>query len=158
MNQNYLSGFSEILLFIIGAVIFVLMAFLISRIIRPNRPNPEKLASYETGEESTGVAWSQFNVRFYIIALIFLLFEVEIVFLFPWSTVFANKELIDETNGLWKWYAMVEMLVFIVVLALGLAYAWVNGYLDWIKPKPETTPYTSAVPKEFYDKINQKYK
>lgn len=158
MNQPYLSEFGEILIYILGAVLFVLVTFTVSRIIRPNRPNPEKLASYETGEDAVGPAWTQFNVRFYIVALIFLLFEVEIVFLFPWSTVYSRKELIDGTNQAWGWFAMIEMLIFILILALGLAYAWVKGYLDWIKPQPKVTEYKSAVPKELYEKINEKYK
>jgi NADH-quinone oxidoreductase subunit A len=158
MSQTYLSEFGEILLFIVGAILFALVSFLASRIIRPDRPNPEKLSSYETGEESTGPAWTQFNIRFYIVALIFLLFEVEIVFLFPWSTVFANEELIKETNGVWGWFSMIEMVIFIFILAIGLAYAWVNGYLDWIKPEAKPTVYKSSVPKALYEKINEKYR
>ena len=158
MKQQYLSEFGEILMFILGGIFFVLISFAVSRMVRPNRPNPEKLSSYETGEDAVGNAWAQFNIRFYIVALIFLLFEVEIIFLFPWSTVFAKKELLDETNGTWGWFAFIEMLIFILVLALGLAYAWVNGYLDWIKPEPNPTQYKSGVPKELYDKLNDKYK
>jgi NADH-quinone oxidoreductase subunit A len=158
MSQRYLSEFGEILLFIVGAILFALVSFLASRIIRPDRPNPEKLSSYETGEESTGPAWTQFNIRFYIVALIFLLFEVEIVFLFPWSTVFANETLIKETNGVWGWFSMVEMVIFIFVLAIGLAYAWVNGYLDWVKPEAKPTVFKSSVPKALYEKINEKYR
>jgi NADH-quinone oxidoreductase subunit A len=158
METQYLSEFGEILLFIIGSALFVVVSFTVSRIIRPSRPNPEKLSSYETGEEATGPAWTQFNIRFYIVALIFLLFEVEIIFLFPWSTVYGREELIEKSNGLWGWYAMTEMLIFILVLALGLAYAWVNGYLEWVKPKPNPTQFKSPVPKSFYDKVNEKYK
>ena len=158
MNAQYLSEFGEVLLFIIGAILFVLVSFTVSRIIRPNRPNPEKLSSYETGEETSGPAWTQFNIRFYIVALIFILFEVEIIFLFPWSTVYGREELIEQTNGLWGWYAMIEMVIFIVVLALGLAYAWVNGYLEWVKPKPTPTDYKSVVPKKLYENFNDKYK
>ncbi len=84
-------------------------------------------------------------------------FEVEIVFLFPWSTVFANKELIRQTNGQWGWFALIEMMIFIAILALGLVYAWVNGYLDWIKPDPRPTEYKSPVPNELYQKINDQY-
>lgn len=158
MSQQYLSEFGGVLLFIVGGLLFVLVTFAISRIIRLHRPNPEKLATYETGEEAEGYAWTQFNVRFYILALIFLLFEVEIIFLFPWSTVYSRKELIDETHGQWGWFTMLEMLTFIVVLALGLVYAWVNGYLEWVKPKPRPTRYESGVPRELYNKINEKYK
>ncbi len=156
-QQRYLSDFGEVLLFIIGGILFILVTLFISKIIRPHRPNVEKLSTYESGEEPVGSAWAQFNIRFYIIALIFLLFEVEIVFLFPWSTIFANEELIQQTNGLWGWFSLIEMVVFILVLALGLAYAWINGHLDWIKPDPKPTEFNSPVPKEHYDAINRKY-
>lgn len=156
-DQVYLSEMGEILLFIIGGAVFILVTLFVSRMIRPNRPNPEKLATYESGEEPISGAWIQFNVRFYIIALIFLLFEVEIVLLFPWTTVFAKKELIEETNGQWGWFALIEGVTFIVVLGLGLAYAWVNGFLDWIKPDPQPTEYQSPVPKEYYERINRHY-
>jgi NADH-quinone oxidoreductase subunit A len=158
MDQQYLSAFGEILLYIVGGIVFVLVTFLVSRFVRPHRPNPEKLSTYESGEEPITAAWTQFNIRFYIVALIFLLFEVEIVFLFPWATIFASEELIRETNGVWGWFSLVEMIIFIVVLALGLAYAWANGHLDWIKPDPNPTEVKSVVPRELYDAINEKYK
>jgi NADH-quinone oxidoreductase subunit A len=157
MDQQYLSAFGEILLFIIGGVVFLLVTLLVSRFIRPNRPNAEKLSTYESGEEPVSAAWSQFNIRFYIIALIFLLFEVEIVFLFPWATIFARKELVEQTNGAWGWFTMVEMLIFILILALGLAYAWVNGHLEWIKPDPKPTQVNSPVPRELYQKLNDNF-
>jgi NADH-quinone oxidoreductase subunit A len=157
-SQAYLSDFGEVLLFIVGGILFVVVALLTSRIIRPNRPNPEKLSSYESGEDPTGAPWTQFNIRFYIIALVFLLFEVEIILLFPWSTIFANKELIEQSNGAWGWLTLLEMVFFIGILALGLAYAWVNGHLNWIKPDPKPTAFESGVPKELYDKINEQYR
>lgn len=157
MEQGYLSSFGEVLVYIVAGIVFILVTLLVSRLIRPHRPNPEKLSTYESGEEPISSAYTQFNIRFYVVALIFLLFEVEIVFLFPWSTVFANKVLIDETNGLWGWFSMLEMLVFIVILAIGLAYAWVNGFLDWVKPNPKPTQVDSPVPKDLYTKLNQKY-
>ena len=158
MNQQYLSSFGEVLLYIVAGIVFILVTFLVSRLVRPDRPNAEKLSTYESGEEPISAAWTQFNIRFYIVALIFLLFEVEIVFLFPWSTIFANEGLIRETNGAWGWFTLTEMVIFIVVLALGLAYAWVNGHLDWIKPDPKPTEVKSVVPKEMYEAINTKYK
>lgn len=159
MNQEVdLSSFGEVLLYIIAGVVFVLGTLLISRVVRPHRPNPEKLATYESGEEPITAAWTQFNIRFYVVALIFLLFEVEIVFLFPWSTIFARKELIEQTHGVWGWLSLIEMIIFISILALGLAYAWVNGHLDWIKPNPEPTEIKAVVPAELYEAINNKYK
>lgn len=157
-KEIYLSEFGEVLLFIIGGFFFIIGPLVLSKLVRPHRPNAEKLATYESGEEPVGGAWTQFNMRFYIIALIFLLFEVELVFLFPWATVFAKKELIQETEGVWGWFTLVEMVIFVVILALGLAYAWVNGYLEWVKPDPQPTKYKSNVPKELYDKINERYK
>lgn len=157
MSEQSISDWGQVLLFIIGGLVFVSGALLVSRIIRPSRPNAEKLTSYESGEEPIGSPWIQFSVRFYVIALIFILFEVEIAFLFPWATIFSNKELISQTDGAWGWTAMAEMLIFIGLLALGLVYAWKNDYLDWIKPSPKTKDFKSPVPRELYNKINEQY-
>lgn len=151
------SIFSQILLFVVGGTLFVVSALLVSKLIRPNRPNAQKLSSYESGETPQGPAWIQFNLRFYVLALIFILFEVEIVFLFPWSIVFANKELMDQTNGMWGWFAFTEMLIFILVLVIGLAYAWKLGHLDWVKSTPGTTDVNSPVPTKLYEELNSKY-
>jgi NADH-quinone oxidoreductase subunit A len=156
-QRLYLSEFGEILVYLLTGIVFIMVTLLISRLIRPNRPNPEKLATYESGEEPISSPWTQFNVRFYVVALIFLLFEVEIVFLFPWATVFAKKELIEQTNGAWGWFSMLEMLVFVLILVVGLAYAWANGFLDWVKPNPAPTEINSPVPPELYQQLNQKY-
>lgn len=158
MENPQLSDFGTILLFIIGAIVFVALALSFSRLIRPNRPNYEKLTSYECGEEPVGNAWGQFNARFYIIALVFLLFEVEIIFLFPWATVFGDEERIKETNGLWGWFSLVEMFLFLFILIAGLAYAWAKGFLDWVKREAEVKNYRSPVPKELYEQVNEKYK
>ncbi len=125
-------------------------------LVRPNRPDSEKLSTYECGEEPTGSAWGQFNIRFYIVALIFVLFDVEIVFLFPWATVFGSKELNAATNGLWGWFALGEMVIFIAILALGLAWAWAKGLLDWVKPKPQVPSSTSPIPKSAYQHLLKK--
>jgi NADH-quinone oxidoreductase subunit A len=126
-------------------------------LVRPSRPNYEKLTSYECGEDAVGHAWAQFNARFYIIALIFILFEVEIIFIFPWATVFGNAEKIEQTNGMWGWFSIAEMFLFMTILVIGLAYAWRKGFLDWVKPDPEITDYQSPVPKEMYDSVNRKF-
>lgn len=156
-EEQYLSGFGEALIFIIVGAMFIIATMLVSRFVRPNRPNPEKLATYESGEEAIGNAWSQFNFRFYIVALIFLLFEVELVFLFPWTTVYADP-LLQQAAPQWSWLAMGEMVTFIAILALGLAYAWCNGFLTWDKPNPMPTRHQSNVPAALYDAINDKYK
>lgn len=158
VNQQYISEFGEVLLFLIGGIVFLMVSMFLAKLIRPSRPNSQKLATYESGEEPISTAWTQFNIRFYIVALIFILFEVELIFLFPWAAVYSRKELIDETNGLWGWFSFAEMVIFILVLALGLAYAWVNGLLDWVKPEQKTTDFKSIVPKELYSKVNDRYK
>ncbi|MDW7695083.1 NADH-quinone oxidoreductase subunit A [Flammeovirgaceae bacterium SG7u.111] len=152
-----ISDFGYILLFIIGSVAFLCVAYLTSFLVRPDRPNYEKLTTYECGEEPVGNAWARFNIRFYIIALVFVLFDVEIVFLFPWAVVFGNENLIAETNGLWGWFSVAEMLIFIGVLALGLAYVWRKGFLDWVKPEVKPKDIQSKIPASAYDKINKKY-
>jgi NADH-quinone oxidoreductase subunit A len=151
------SEFGQVLLMIIGGLLFLVMTMLVAKIIRPKRPNPEKLSSYECGEEPMGDAWGQFNIRFYIIALVFVLFDVELVFVFPWATVFGDKNYIQESNGTWGWFSLMEMFVFLGILILGLAYVWVKGYLNWVKPEQRLPDFKSPVPKSLYDEVNQKY-
>ncbi len=133
-----LSDFGIMLLFILAAFAFIGGILLFGKLLRPDRPNEEKLTTYESGEEPVGNANIQFNPRFYVIALIFVLFDVELVLLFPWATVFGQATLIAETDGLWGWFTLTEAFIFVGVLALGLAYAWAKGYLDWEKPQPNT--------------------
>ena len=83
----------------------------------------DKLISYECGEIPEGAAWVQFNIRFYVIALIFLIFDVEIVFLFPWAVVYQEFGLL----------AFIEAFIFIMILLVGFVYVWAKGDLDWVK-------------------------
>lgn len=153
-----LSDFGIILLFILTAFVFIALILFVGRLLRPDRPNEEKLSTYESGEEPVGNANVQFNIRFYVVALIFVLFDVELVFLFPWATVFGQKSLINETDGLWGWFSLAEMAVFVLTLALGLAYAWAKGYIDWVKPKPTVPRMETKVPQNLYNQVNEKYK
>ena len=152
-----MSEFGSIFLYILSGITLCLIMLFVAKLIRPSRPNVEKLSTYESGEEPEGTANIRFNVRFYVVALIFILFDVELVFLFPWATIFADKQLIAETNGLWGWFTFAEMLVFVAILALGLAYAWIKGHLDWVRPQVKTTPFENKIPMDLYEKINQKY-
>ncbi|MBF9252892.1 NADH-quinone oxidoreductase subunit A [Pontibacter sp. 172403-2] len=154
MAETYTSDFGTILLFLIGSVIFVMLGLFTAKLIRPHRPNPEKLTTYESGEEPIGNAWVQFNPRFYVVALIFIIFDVELAFLFPWATVFGRRELIEATNGAWGWFSLIEMFIFIGILILGLAYAWAKGHLDWIKPKPILPQSRSGIPPDVYRQFN----
>lgn len=152
-----LTPYQIILLFVLGGVVGVAAPLVIGRLIRPNRPNEEKNTSYECGEDPTGSAWGKFNIRFYVIALIFILFETELVFLFPWAIVFGDKNLINDTNGLWGKFAFAEMTIFILILVLGLVYVWAKGFLEWDKPKIEIKKFDSKVPNDLYVQVNQKY-
>lgn len=129
------------------------LAFFVTRLLAPKNPTPEKLTSYECGEEPVGSAWIPFNSRFYVIALVFLLFEVEMVFVLPWATVFGNKTL-NSADGRWGSLSLIEMFIFLGILVLGLAYVWVKGDLDWIKPRPVTPTVDSQVPVSLYERLN----
>ncbi len=131
----------------------VCFAFFTNNLLAPKNPNPEKLTSYECGEEPTGNAWLPFNSRFYVIALIFLLFDVEMVFVFPWAIVFGNHDM-NAVDARWGWMALIEMFVFLGILITGLAYVWVKGDLDWIKPKVTLPTTNTNIPSTLYDKLN----
>ncbi len=131
----------------------VCFAFFINRMLAPHNPNPEKLTSYECGEEVIGSAWLPFNSRFYVIALVFLLFDVEMVFIFPWATVFGSHE-INNFDNRWSGLALAEMFTFLGILILGLVYVWVKGDLEWIKPKPPVPGTDVAIPASLYEKLN----
>ena len=145
--------FGVVLLFILGGVLFVVGGLFAAKFLAPNRPNPEKLSTYECGEDPVGNARIQLNNRFYVAALIFLIFDVEIIFLFPWATVFADVALITEAPA-WGWFALVEVFLFAGILLIGLAYVWVKGDLDWIKHKPLTAQRVTAIPEAEYEAFN----
>jgi NADH-quinone oxidoreductase subunit A len=121
-----ISEFGIILLFVILGFIFVAIALVAAAIVSPSHPNPVKNSTYECGEIPIGEPWVRFNVRFYVIALVFLLFDVEVVFLLPWAVVF--KQL--------GWFVFIEMIVFVIILFAGFAYVWGKGDLNWERPKP----------------------
>jgi len=121
-----LTEFGRVLVFFLIGVVFVAGGLVTAWLIRPNRPYPSKLSTYECGEVPIGDTRVRFNIRFYVIALIFLIFDVEVVFLFPWALVY--REL--------GWFALVEMVVFLVILFVGYAYVWRKGDLDWDRPAP----------------------
>jgi NADH-quinone oxidoreductase subunit A len=153
VEVSQISEFGKILIFLITGIILVGLIFFLNRLIAPNNPTPEKLTSYECGEEPTGNAWLPFNSRFYVIALIFLLFDVEMVFIFPWATVFGSHEIIA-ADARWGWFSLAEMFVFLGILILGLIYVWVKGDLDWIKPKPVIPTANTSIPASLYEQLN----
>jgi NADH-quinone oxidoreductase subunit A len=156
-NPTYLTPYFDILVFGLGGLGFILVSLLVSRLLRPKRPNAEKNSSYESGEAAIGKSWPQINSRFYVLALIFLLFEVEIVVMFLWAPVFTDSGMMSATNGGWGWFSLIEILIFVIILAVGLAYAWANGHLDWLKSMPQKSAFKSVVPAKFYDELNERY-
>ena len=115
--------FGTVFFAVILGIVMVAIPLVISWLVAPSNKTKDKLDTYECGEEAEGSAWLQFNIRFYIIALIFLIFDVEVVFLFPWAVVFKEMGLL----------ALIEMGIFLLILIAGLAYVWVKSDLDWVK-------------------------
>ncbi len=129
-----LSQFGTVLLFFIVSAMFVIAGMFSARLLRPNRPNEEKLSTYECGEEPIGESWVKFNIRFYVVALVFLVFDVEVVFLFPWALVYQKLGM----------FAFIEMMIFLAILVAGYVYVWVKGDLDWDKPRPRYIDYVRS--------------
>ena len=126
--------FANVLVFFILALVFVGGMLLLSSLLRPYNPEPTKLSTYECGEPPTGSAWINFNIRFYLVALIFVIFDVEIAFFYPVAVVF--RDWVAKGHGL---FALAEILVFLGILFAGLVYVWVKGDLEWLKRVPVTT-------------------
>src|SRR6266566_3962124 len=152
-----------LLLFVGLAVFFVFIHLVMGRLVRPVRPSAEKLTIYECGEPTVGSSWIQFDLRFYVVALLFVIFDVEVAFFFPWAVVFgqantvatatgespslelAKKELLGspgagevtaeqrEVARQFAWYAFFDILVFFGVLLVGFAYLWRRGDINWVR-------------------------
>lgn len=116
---------------VFGAFFVVLNINIVGRLLAPRVSDPEKTTTYECGEPAVGSAWVRFDMRFYTMALVFLIFEVETVFLFPWAAVF--KRLRDMGGADHGGFALLEVLIFILVLGVGFIYVWGKGDLDWVK-------------------------
>jgi NADH-quinone oxidoreductase subunit A len=119
--SEFLRSYLTVAIFGAAAVGMVALMLGAGSLLRPRRPQPEKYLTYESGVDPVGQGWAQSHIRYYVYALLFVLFDVEAVFIFPWAT---RLEVYDV-------FGLVEMLVFIVILALGLLYAWRKGVLKW---------------------------
>jgi len=148
-----LFDYLNVLVFIAVGLVFVFANLLIASIIRPSRTTLEGLETYECGEETIGEAWIQFDIRYYTVALVYVVFAVEIAFLFPWALVlrdaFADQGAAAGTGI--GYFALVEGVLFVVILFLGLAYVWAKGDLEWVltytgsryqpKDRPSSSPH-----------------
>lgn len=117
MNGQY----AYVVVFALVGIAFVMITLMVAWAIRPSRPSREKLIPYESGIIPVGDAWGQFNIRYYVYALLFVLFDVESAYLYPWAV----------RVGKLGSYAVVEMAIFLAILGFGLAYAWRKGLLQW---------------------------
>ena len=121
MSETYLQQYTFIGLLTAVSILLGAVPLILARFIAPKKPGQTKQAPYECGLESTGDPWIQFRAQYYVYALLFVIFDVEVVFIFPWAMV-------------WKGFgpvALVEMGLFLAILAVGLVYAWSKGVLEW---------------------------
>jgi len=118
----FLRQYLTVAIFCGAAVLMVGGMLSLGKLIRPTRPQPQKYINYECGVDPVGVGWSQSQIRYYVFALLFVMFDVEAAFIFPWAVRLEALSV----------FGLVEMGIFIVILALGLVYAWRKGVLRWV--------------------------
>ncbi len=164
------------LLFMVAAIGFLMVPLLIGKFVRPKLPTPEKDAIYECGEPTIGTSYVQFDLRFYVVALLFIIFDVEVAFFFPWATIYgASIQLADpnlsdaartalsesllgtlagtgqaisaELAHTIALFGFVDILVFFGVLLVGFAYVWKRGDLDWVRAVAEQAKKAAARPR-----------
>ena len=163
------------LLFMVVAIGFLMVPLLIGKLIRPKLPTPEKDAIYECGEPTIGTSYVQFDLRFYVVALLFIIFDVEVAFFFPWATIYGNAVQLADPNlsessrvaiteallgpggtmgenapavaRTIAGFAFIDILVFFGVLLVGFAYVWKRGDLDWVRAVAEKAKRAAARPR-----------
>jgi NADH:ubiquinone oxidoreductase subunit 3 (subunit A) len=120
--DRYTSDYLLVLTFLLASVAFAVVPLAIARFLAPRKPSETKDDIYECGMRTTGETWIQFKVQYYIYALLFVIFDIETVFLYPWAVAFNKLGL----------FAFVEMVIFLTILVGGLVYAWRKGVLEWV--------------------------
>jgi NADH-quinone oxidoreductase subunit A len=133
-----LTEFGKVFAFILTAILFVIIAVFAAKLVRPARPTKEKLTTYECGENPEGSPWVKFNIRFYVVALIFLIFDVEVVMLIPWALVYQEGGILGFLVG----------AIFLILLGLGMAYEWRKGDLEWARPEISPPVLNNSEPPE----------
>jgi NADH-quinone oxidoreductase subunit A len=118
MPQNYV----PIFIFIAVVVIFIPLTLGIAKLVRPEKPEKAKLMAYECGVDPIGDSRQRYTVRFYIVAILFVIFDVETIFLFPWAVLYKSL----------AWFGLIEMLIFLAILIVGYVWVWKKGALEWI--------------------------
>jgi NADH-quinone oxidoreductase subunit A len=121
MTELYSNNYVIVTIFLLLGLALPIGALTAGRFLRPNNPTEEKQTTYESGMEPFGGSWVQFNVRYYLYALLFVVFDVETIFLYPWAVAYNHLGL----------FSLVEMFIFIILLLVGLIYAWKKKVLEW---------------------------
>lgn len=134
--------FGNVLVFTLLGLGLCALHLALGRLLRPYNPEAKKLTTYECGEPPTGSAWINFNLRFYLIALVFVIFEVEIAFMVP--VVVTFREWVLKGQGL---FALVEILLFLGILVVGLVYVWAKKDLEWVKRVPQAEAAERQLPR-----------
>jgi NADH-quinone oxidoreductase subunit A len=121
MPALYTNNYVIVLIFLALGILLPVVALTLGRFLRPHNPSAAKRTTYESGNEPVGDSWVQFKVKYYIFALLFVIFDVETVFLYPWAVAYDQLGL----------FALIEMLIFVALLLVGLIYAWKKKVLEW---------------------------
>jgi NADH-quinone oxidoreductase subunit A len=127
--------FANVVIFFGLALVLCGLMLGLGSLLRPSNPQTAKLSTYECGEPPSGSAWINFNIRFYLVALVFVIFDVELAFVYPVTAVF--KEWVEKGQGE---FAFLELVVFLAILMVGLVYVWMKGDLEWLKRIPVEKP------------------
>jgi NADH-quinone oxidoreductase subunit A len=133
----------SITIFVFVGAMFVFVNLTAGALFRPNAPNPTKQAAYECGEPTIGSSWVQFDLRFYIVALVYLVFDVEVALFYPWAVVWGDATAVAHSLAITPFdlrrTALVDLLFFFGILLIGFAYLWRFGYLDWVRSAATTS-------------------
>jgi NADH-quinone oxidoreductase subunit A len=141
LEQDALNVYAPIILLMVFGFLIVFLGSFVSKFIRPKKPSELKSTPYECGEEPVGIAWSAFNVRFYVVGLIFIIFDVESALMFPVATIYRKFNELG-LGGL----LLVEILLFLIILIVGIIYCWSKGDLDWVKSyNANTNPNSNII-------------
>ncbi len=131
--EEIIDNFIPVAIFILFGLVIPLAIMFIVKQLSPRSKNPEKFTTYESGSVPTGSANMMFNVEYYAYAILFVLFDVELLFLYPWVTVYVNDAVIATTPGFTTGFSILAMVLFMIVVLLGLIYEWKKGVLEWVR-------------------------
>lgn len=128
MSITFYEQYGTLAILVVVAAGLYAVIMLVNRLMRPSMPTPGKLTTYECGVDAVGTDWSQMNIRYYVFAFLFVIFDVESVFVFPWAVILGS---LDDSSPVSQMFVLGEMFVFIAILAVGLVYAWRKKVLVW---------------------------